>query len=178
MKKKRAVIVFDGSNFYHKLKSLKLKKTSTFDYDNFCKFVAKPLQIIDKYYCVGKIQAKQHDVKAREMMARQQALVTRLKRLGFQIKFGYLLKSEDHFHEKGTDVEIAVNIMRGAYKNEYDVVYLISSDSDLIPAITEAQRMGKKVVYVGFMHKPSFALLKTCSESKLLTKEELQQFLK
>lgn len=177
MRKKRAIIVFDGSNFYHKLKSLQLKKTSTFDYDSFCYFITKPFKIIDKYYCVGKIQAKQHDAKAREMMAHQQALVTKLKKSGFQIKYGYLLKSDDYFHEKGTDVEIAVNIMRGAYKNEYDVAYLISSDSDLIPAITEAQRMGKKVVYVGFMHKPSFALLKTCSESKLLTKEELQQFL-
>ena len=89
---------------------------------------------------------------------------------------GYLLKSDSKFHEKGVDVQMAVDILRGAYRNEYDQVFIISSDSDLIPAIEEAQAFGKEVVYVGFKHQPSYALLKTCKRSILLDKIDLKDF--
>lgn len=110
------------------------------------------------------------------MMAAQQTFVTQLIKAGFTIQYGYLLKSASKFHEKGVDVQMAVDILRGAYKNEYDQVFIISSDSDLIPAIEEAQTSGKEVVYVGFKHQPSYALLKTCKRSILLDKTDIKEF--
>jgi len=105
-------------------------------------------------------------------MAKQQKFITKLSQQGFTIQFGYLLKTDKQFHEKGVDVQIAVNILKGAYRNIYDLVYLVSSDSDLLPAILEAQSNGKIVVYVGFKDKLSYALKNSWkkSEKKLCQK--------
>jgi len=178
MKQTRSIIIIDGSNFYHKLRSLGLKNLFYFDYLGFSKSVCKNTRITKKYFCIGKIRAAQADKKAREMMAKQQSLVTRLQKQGFTIQFGYLLKSDNHYHEKGVDVQMATNLLVGAFRNQYDQAYLISSDSDLIPAISQVKKMGKKVIYVGFQHQPSLALLKNCQNSHLLDKSDLLFFVK
>ena len=176
MIKKRSVVIIDGSNLYFKLKSLGLKKGFKFNYKAWIKKLTQGTTLISAYYCVGKIRAKQKDIKARQMMSSQQSFVTQLTKSGFIIQYGYLLKSDRKFNEKGVDVQMAVDILRGAYKDEYDQVFLISSDSDLIPAIEEAQISGKEVVYVGFKHQPSYALLKTCKRSILLDKSDIKEF--
>jgi len=176
--KPKSIVIIDGSNFYHKLKELKIPNKSLFDCSGFVNSIAQNTKVVSKYYCIGKIRAKQNDKKSRIMMAKQQSLVTRLQKEGFIIQFGYLLKSNNRFHEKGVDIQMAVNLLKGAFKNQYETAFLISSDSDLIPAIIEVKAVGKKVVYVGFEHQPSFALLKNCSKSHLLTKKELLPFVK
>ena len=176
MGNKRSVVIIDGSNLYFKLKSLGLKKSIKFNYQDWVERLTQGTKLTAVYYCVGKIRAQQKNVKARAMMAAQQAFVTQLIKAGFTIQYGYLLKSGRKFSEKGVDVQMAVDILRGAYRNEYDQVFIISSDSDLIPAIEEAQVSGKEVIYVGFKHQPSYALLKTCKRSILLDKNNLKGF--
>lgn len=176
MRKAKVIVIIDGSNFYYKLKELKLPNLSSFDYDAFVNWLTRKEIVKSKYYCIGKIHADQKDRKARKMMANQQSLVTKLQKHGFTIQFGYLLKTDNKFHEKGVDVQIATNLLKGAFKNLYDKAYLLTSDSDLLPAITEAQSTGKTVIYTGFKHKPSFALLRVCKDSKLLQKENLLPF--
>lgn len=178
MPKVRSIAIIDGSNFYHKLKKLRIPNKSSFNYSKFTDFITENTKIVSKYYCIGKIRAKQKDKKSRSMMAKQQSMVTKLQKQGFIIQFGYLLKSNKLYHEKGVDIQIAVNLLKGAFKNKYDCVYLITSDSDLIPAIKEVKLLGKKVVYIGFEHQPSFALLKNCSKSQLLSKKDLLPFSK
>jgi len=75
------------------------------------------------------------------------------------------------------DVKIAVDLIVGAYDNIYDTAILISSDTDLIPAIKKIRHLGKKVQYVGFSHQPSFGLLKYTNFSKLLLKDDLKPFI-
>lgn len=52
---------------------------------------------------------------------------------------------EAHYsaREKGIDVLIALSIVLGAVRDEYDTGILCSADTDLIPAIEEARRLGK-----------------------------------
>src|SRR5205807_8236399 len=88
-------------------------------------------------------------------------------------EFGYLLKSGGAFHEKGVDVHIAVELLVTAYENLADKIILISSDTDLIPAIQKAQEKGTIVEYVGFSHKISLALARSCKETRLLKKDDL-----
>lgn len=64
----------------------------------------------------------------------------------------------------------------GAYEDIYDVAILISSDTDLIPAIQKVKKLGKRVEYIGFSHKPSYGLIKNANETRLLTKNEVEQF--
>lgn len=47
--------------------------------------------------------------------------------------------------EKGIDVLLAVDVVRGAYLDEFDVAVLTSADTDLVPALEEALRAGKRV---------------------------------
>lgn len=174
----KSIVIIDNSNFYFKLKSLNLAHTQGFDYFNFIKFFTKGTKLTATYVCMAKIRADKDNSKAQMLMSKQQQLINRLARQKMLIQLGYLLPTSDgHFHEKGVDIQIAVNILKGAYKNLYDRCFLVSSDSDLVPAISEAQELGKTVVYVGFHHQPSFALLRTAKESKLLTKDSFLPFL-
>lgn len=84
--------------------------------------------------------------------------------------------SDGKFHEKGVDVQIAVDMVRGAIKSEYDICYLISSDTDLLPAIQTAKDEGKKIIYVGFENFISRALSKNCSSYILLKKSQILKF--
>ena len=47
--------------------------------------------------------------------------------------------------EKGIDVMLAVDVVRGAYLDEFDVAVVASADTDLLPALEEALRAGKRV---------------------------------
>jgi uncharacterized LabA/DUF88 family protein len=94
----------------------------------------------------------------------------------FNVQRGYLMRSDGAFHEKGVDVKIAIDLLAGAYEDMYDTAILISSDTDLIPAIQKVRQLGKKVEYIGFSHKPSYGLIKNANETRLLTKNEMEQF--
>ena len=88
------------------------------------------------------------------------------------------MKSDSKMHEKGVDVNIAVDILVAIYENLCDRIILVSSDTDLLPAIKKAKEKGKIVEYVGFSHKVSVAMVANCSESTLLKKEDLLPFIK
>ena len=172
----KALIQFDGSNFYNKVKKLLPQIHLTyFNYLELGKLLAKE-ETIDITYYVGEIRQYTNNKKSKILYANQQKLFTNLRKQTVAIKLGYLLMSDGVFHEKGVDVQIAVDIVRGSIKNDYDIFYLISSDTDLLPAIQTAKEEGKKVVYVGFENYVSRALLKNCSSYIILKKEQIQQF--
>lgn len=175
-KKDRVCVYFDGSNFYHKLKELKVPDTTYFDYLGLAKWLARGRNIAAARYYIGVVRAKKNDKKGQALRVNQQRLFAHLKRGGFNIKGGYLMENEGIFHEKGTDVKIAIDLVVGAYENYYDAAILISSDTDLIPAIRKVKRLGKKVEYVGFSHRPSLGMQAQATLSRLLIKEELMKF--
>ena len=117
-------------------------------------------------------------MKSKKMQEAQVKLFNHLqsKSEKFNVQRGYLMKNDGVFHEKGVDVKIAVDLLVGAYENLYDTAILISSDTDLIPAIQKVKQLGKEVEYIGFSHKPSYGLIKNASETRLLTKNEIEQF--
>lgn len=86
------------------------------------------------------------------------------------------MKSNGVYHEKGVDVNLAVDLLVGAYEKQYDIAILISSDTDLIPAIEKVKILKKEIEYIGFAHKPSLALQKHTTLSRLLIKEEIVPF--
>ena len=177
-KKERVSIYFDGSNFYHKLKTkeISIKNTSKFDYAEFSKWLARGREIVSVRYYVGVVKDRTTDRKVQKLIKEQQKLFSHLKRNGLVVKEGYLVKSGGSFHEKGVDVKIAVDLLVGAYEDFYDSAILISSDNDLIPAINKIKSSGKKVEYIGFKHQPSYGLQKNATSSRLLIKKEFKPF--
>ena len=177
MKKERAIVLIDGSNFYFKLKDIKLNQLLDFDFSGFANMLSKNGKIVDAIYYVGKIKTN-GSAKAEKMLADQQKLFAHLQKHNFKYSLGYLLKSHGKFREKGVDVNIAVNMLVATYENLCDRIILVSSDTDLLPAIKKAKEKGKMVEYIGFSHQPSIAMVANCSKSRLLTKEDLLPFVK
>ena len=56
MPDKRCVIFIDGSNFYFKLKDLKLHNLLNFDFSSFASSLAKKHKIIHATYYIGKVR--------------------------------------------------------------------------------------------------------------------------
>lgn len=54
------------------------------------------------------------------------------------------------FIDKGTDVNLAIDMLSYAYKSNYDVALLLSRDSDFIKAVNEVKELGKDVELVIF----------------------------
>jgi uncharacterized LabA/DUF88 family protein len=111
------------------------------------------------------------------MYADQQKLIGKLQQQNIFITLGQLIRHPDKtYHEKGVDVRLAVEMIRFAREDKYDQAYLISSDTDLVPAIEEVQAFGKVVQYVGIPKGQSFGLSKTADDVRLLRPEEIKQF--
>lgn len=175
MPKQRCIIIIDGSNFYFKLKDLGLQQLLKLDFSKFAKNLAKDYQIVKANYYVGAVRTNETP-KVQSMFNDQRRLLTHLKKNGFGYSLGYLLKSDGKFHEKGVDVNMAVDMLVATYENLCDRIILVSSDTDLIPAIKKAKEKGKNILYVGFSHQPSVAMVANCTESKLLAKEDIEPF--
>lgn len=176
MNRKRCAVLIDGSNFYFKLKDLRLHNLLSFNFANFAKHLAKDCQVTSCIYYVGKVRTDGTE-KTQKLFNNQRKLLAHLKKNKVRYSLGYLLKSDGKIHEKGVDVNIAVDILVGTYENLADRFIIVSSDTDLLPAIKKAKEKHKTVEYVGFSHKPSIAMLANCSESTLLKKEDLEPYI-
>jgi len=172
------MICVDGSNFYNRMKELRLENLLSFDYKRFQKWLAGGRKIVGSHYFIGAVREKSGDEKSRILLRNQHRLFARLKGAGWRVRLGYLLKTVDGYHEKGVDVRIAVELLVGAYENFYDAAILVSSDTDLLPAMAKVRELGKKIEYVGFGHRPSFAMQANANVSRLIVVSDVKKFLK
>lgn len=147
-----------------------------FDFSKFAESLSKDFELVSTTYYIGKIKTNKSKVSLK-MQANQQKLFAHLKTQKIFYSLGYLLKSGGKYHEKGVDVNIAVDMLVCAYENTADKIILVSSDTDLLPAILKAKEKGKSIEYIGFSHQPSLAMIANCTNSQLLTKNQLEPFL-
>lgn len=182
-KKERVAVFIDGSNLYYRLRApeFELPNLTYYDYAALAAYLAEGRDITCRGYYVGavKVDPKSPDKKKAEAMQAQQVRLfnhLQSKNQQFTVRRGFLMKNDGVYHEKGVDVEIAVDIVKGAFKDLYDTAILISSDTDLIPAIKVAREEGKRVEYIGFSNRPSFGMQNNADLSRLLIKSELRQF--
>jgi len=178
--KERVGVFIDGSNFYFKIKDRRigLKNTRKFDFAKFAKWLSRDREIVFKAYYIGVVRAKQTDKRAQKLRRSQQRLFSHLtsEKQKFEIKKGFMMKTDEIYHEKGVDVHMATDILVGAYENLWDTAIVVSSDTDLIPAIKKAKELKKNIEYIGFAYRPSFGLQKFATLSRLLIKEEIKPF--
>lgn len=177
---KKVFVAIDGSNFYHLLisKQVGIKGLLDFDYFGFASWLAGVNRLINCSYYVGQIREEQNNPKSRSMKRDQDRLFAYLKNNKIEVKTGYLLKTNGKYSEKGVDVQIAVDMCMKSVRNECDIIELVSSDTDLIPAIKEVRNLYKQVEYVGLSSSPSFALIRNSNSTRLLKREDLLPFQK
>jgi uncharacterized LabA/DUF88 family protein len=81
------------------------------------------------------------------------------------------------FEEKGVDIDLAVDMLTGAFEDRYDTAILVSSDGDFKPVVQAVQRRGKRVEYVFFPNaQRSNALAGTCNVSRRCRRSWLVTF--
>ncbi|MGV8085987.1 MAG: NYN domain-containing protein [Candidatus Bilamarchaeum sp.] len=201
----KVCILIDAGNFYHLvLKKLKIKD---FDYDAFAEFLANGRQIIPrgKRFYTGTVREIVGDNRTKIAMANQNKLFSKLQSAGnWEIKTSKLRNRTERIivddrvqdykklhkagfqeiiygrtREKGIDVKLATDLIVGAVDNQYDTAIVISSDTDLVPAIDWVRnRMKKSVEYIGFsVPVPNHPEASTKPTSSLIARTDLQRVL-
>jgi uncharacterized LabA/DUF88 family protein len=177
-KTERVAIYIDGNNFYKYLKDKEINfpKGTIFDFNKFADFLARGRKCISKRYYVGIARNLDKSEISERIVSGQQKFLSKIEKCGFIIKRGRVLYDKGEIREKGTDVKIAVDLVVGAVDDHYDTAILVSSDTDLIPAINYIKYRKKKLEYVGFSHAPSLAMQKYADISLLLLPEDIEKF--
>jgi uncharacterized LabA/DUF88 family protein len=212
----RVSVHIDGGNFYHLvLKKLKMEEND-FDFDKFIEFLVDGRILVDrgKRYYVGTVREKVGDPRSVDAMSKQTRLFTTLKAGKWEIKTSKLRERQEKIHvdnrvedfqkilkcgiktikytknrEKGIDVKIVTDLFMGAIDDQYDIAIVVSSDSDLVPAIDSLRmRLKKKVEYVGFSivdpidannsTGPTLSLIRGSDIQRILVESDLERFKK
>ena len=175
--KERVAIYFDGSNTYNKLKKLGIpEEGKRFNFATFAAHIAGERKLISKRYYVGIVRNHNNSEKSETLVRKQQQFLETLRSTDFEIKSGKIMYDGGRIREKGVDVKLALDLVIGAADNLYDTAIVISSDTDLIPAIKYVRYKQKNVEYVGFAGAPSFGMIRECSSQRLFVKEDLLSF--
>jgi len=177
-KKEKVAIYIDGNNFYKYLKDKEINfpKGTRFDFIKFVDFLTGERECISKRYYVGIARNTDNSEKSKQIVQGQQKFLSKIENQEFIIKRGRVMYDKGRIREKGTDVKIAVDLIVGAIENIYDIAILVSSDTDLIPAVKYIKYRGKRLEYVGFSHAPSLGMQKHADFSILLRPKDIVNF--
>lgn len=176
--KEKVAVYIDGNNFYKYLKDkeISFSRGIKFDYRKFVEFLTGDRKCVSKRYYVGIARNLDGTEKSKQIVKGQQKFLSKIERDGFDIKHGRVIYDKGGPREKGADVKIAVDLVIGAVDNIYDTAILVSSDTDLIPAVKYIKYKGKKLEYVGFSHSPSLGMQKYANLSILLLPKDIKKF--
>ncbi len=149
-----------------------------FDYKNFCQWLCRDFELVEIRYYIGVVNRKNKNKKSEKLYNNQQKLFRELQKQNIVIILGQLIQHSDKtYHEKGVDVKLAVEMIKFAREDRYDMAFLLSSDTDLEPAVEEILKYNKKVKYIGTTDKQSFGLTKSCKNYLVLRSEDIVRFL-
>lgn len=178
MAKEKVAVYIDGGNTYRKLKDLGIPDSDKrFNYSQFVDYLVGEREVVSKRYYVGRVRNFDNTDRSEKLVRKQQQFLDSLANQGFQVKEGKIMYDRAGIREKGVDVKLSVDLVTGAFDQRYDTAILISSDTDLIPAIQYVIKgKDKKVEYIGFSGSPSFGLLKESSIQRLLSRADIEAF--
>jgi len=178
MRKDRVAIYIDGGNTYRKLKDFGLPEDGKrFDFDAFVHYLLSTRELVSKRYYVGQVRNTDHTDKSEELVRKQQIFLETLRASSFDVKLSKIMYDTGRIREKGVDVKLAIDVVIGASDNLYDTAIVVSSDTDLIPAIKYAVNGKKKnIEYIGFAGSPSYGMMKESTVQRVLAKEDLAVF--
>lgn len=179
-KRENVAIYIDGGNLYRSLKNLGIpQKFARVNYSAFVEHLVGDRKLISKRYYVGIVRNIDNTEKGEQMVKSQQKFLENLRTEGFDVKPGKIMYDDGKIREKGVDVKLSVDLVIGAVDNLYDTAIVISSDTDLIPAIKYVRNAkGKKIEYIGFGSNPSIGMIKESSTPRIFSITDMFKFQK
>lgn len=194
----RTIVYIDGQNFLYKAADILAKHGLLIDKQDLTAIDIRPLldklfpgeQLEIRFFGVAKIK-RRYDLgqeildksirfsdnlrRVRNSLAKQN--ITYIEAGKLKIRDSDVCKScgskDYRYQEKGVDVGVAVSIVEDALKDQVDRIILVSSDTDLIPAVLCAKRASKEVVYVGFSERLTRALVDECNSTEAIRDSEI-----
>jgi len=174
----RAIFLFDGPNFYKNMKHAGIER-GHLSFSTLARNLAGPRTITDIIFFTSPTDS-QTDA---QNYANQQRFFAALQNDGIILKLGHLVNKTSecpscahtsHYKtEKSVDVQLAMHLTIGCCENMWDVAYLASCDTDLVPAVDYVRSKGKKV----FLLLPSGArcynMSKACSATIPITQDKI-----
>ncbi len=156
MKQNRVNFYIDGFNYYHKIDQYEKISGKCFkwlDYASLCSSFLLPHQVLNKIYFFTAVT----DHFGRGSFDRHKKYIKALRSKNIEIVQGYFRidKTKMKPVEKQTDANIVAYMIEGAFTNQYDVAFIMSGDSDLVPAIKvikRNQQTANKII--GFIPPP------------------------
>lgn len=176
----RAIVYVDGFNLYYGLKSNGFKRYYWLDVEQLSRRLLRADCVLVRVkYFTADIKAGTD--KHRRQQTFLDALATHTTKLDI-IRGRYLLKERQcrrcaHVttipEEKKTDVNIASHMLVDAFTDQFDVAYLVSGDSDLVPPIQMIkQYQPTKQILVAFPPSRQSGDLKTAAHGHFWINEQ------
>lgn len=186
---KRVCFYIDGFNVYHAIDGLKEQQLKWLDLSNLAEKLIHPkTEVIERIYYFSAFADFKPDAKKRH-----EQYVAALRSRGIEIVMGNFKRKtvyawcdgpghkpkkvvRETYEEKESDVNVALQLVSDAYENVFDVAYIVSSDSDLVPAMRMvlSRFPQKRIVTVAAPHKGhSQSALKLGLEKRKINREQL-----
>lgn len=178
----KTIFFIDGFNFYHSINSSGYHKYKWIDFSKLVHLFTRPEEKIEDIYFFTAL-AKWSQSKREK----HQLLIRALQSVGVKTVYGKFKTQDVHcphchrifpkFVEKKTDVNIAIHLFQSAFKDKFDKAYLVSGDSDLVPAVSAVKGLfpSKKIEAIFPINRASNELRRTCDYSQKIRKRHLEQ---
>ncbi len=190
----RVAIFIDGGNFYHGIREEFEIKAETainvpaVDFKKFSNFLCGNRTLSRIYYYNAPLNQNDKDkesYKAQQrffnslqfvpnlvfVKGRLEKRTVRVEQKGIGKLF--VKESVTFYVEKGVDVNIAVDMLKTAFRNEYDTAILVSGDGDFASVVTEVKNLGKRVECVYVSKRKCYHLRQVSDRFVTLTKDNL-----
>ena len=178
---KKVILFIDGNNFYYSLKSIygKDKRLTNFNFNKLGEIVSgKNREFLRAFYYNASLDYSDNQ----EKYWKQQRFFDKIKNTEkvklvlVRLQKRKIKGTTEHYYVvKGDDIHIAVDMVKGAYDNAFDVAILVSGDGDFVPAVKAVQEKGRSVENAYFKPSLSWHLKQECDTSIQLTKEILDK---
>jgi uncharacterized LabA/DUF88 family protein len=143
MSTSRVMIYIDGNNLYHSLKD-KFGKTNL-NFEAFCSKLVGTRHLVRIYYYNAPVD----QTKEPERYKDQQKFFDKMRRIPYlELRLGRLIYRNwpnEPSYEKGIDVKVATDLLVHGFRGNYDVVILVSGDTDFADALQAVKDQGKHV---------------------------------
>ncbi len=191
----KVIIYIDGENFLHRIEdSLKkakiIKKKEDilhFPVRDMFEKIFQDLKINEIRYYGTKIRT--YDIKQKEVLEHANKMVESQRRFkrnltnqGIDFIVAGSLRVREStcynckktgmiFKEKGVDVRLATDLISESSKGTVQIV--VSSDSDLLPALKRSKDLKSRLVCLHHAEQPNYAMIKVSHESRVFTHNQI-----
>ena len=163
MPTERVAIYIDGSNLYHSLK--KEFSRVDLDFERFCNKLLGGRHLVRIYYYNVPLDQTKEPPRYKD----QQKFFSGMRRLPYlELRLGRLIYRNwpnEPPYEKGLDVKLATDMLVHGFRGNYDVLILVSSDSDFADALQAVKDKGEHVEIALFGGAWASQHLRDCCQS-------------